>query len=267
MKFYGYVGLALMAIAIVDFFFPIQPIALWYIPIIWYGYIFFIDSVVYKIKKRSLLANYPKEFLFVVLVSLPFWLIFEFYNHFTGSWIYTNYVWYVHIVDFTIIMPAIIENFMFINALGIFNRFKSKLNITKCTAWIIFVFGLISLLIPVLFPTYGYPLMWLCILLTIEPLNLLFLKSGVVYNIVKGRIGFFYSCLTAGILTGFFWEMWNFFAYPKWTYVIPVLGSFPKLFAMPLPGYLGYLPFALGVLAFYIFFRKPFFKYPSPVFN
>ena len=43
---------------------------------------------------------------------------------------------------------------------------------------------------------------------------------------------------------GFFWELWNFYSYPKWTYHIPVVGH-PRLFEMPLLGNLGYLPFGL----------------------
>ena len=49
-----------------------------------------------------------------------------------------------------------------------------------------------------------------------------------------------------GLLCGFFWELWNSRSYPQWIYHTPgVVG--PKLFEMPLPGYLGYLPFALEV--------------------
>ena len=41
--------------------------------------------------------------------------------------------------------------------------------------------------------------------------------------------------------TGFFWEMWNLYAYPKWIHDIPNL-EFLRLFQMPLAGYGGYIP-------------------------
>jgi hypothetical protein len=49
---------------------------------------------------------------------------------------------------------------------------------------------------------------------------------------------------------GFFWEMWNFFSWPKWVYRIPYADVF-HLFEMPLGGYLGYIPFSLELFAFY----------------
>lgn len=54
------------------------------------------------------------------------------------------------------------------------------------------------------------------------------------------------------LLTGFFWEMWNYFSYPKWIYTLP-WGQFLHIFEMPLLGYGGYLPFALELYAVYHF--------------
>src|SRR6266516_2814413 len=50
------------------------------------------------------------------------------------------------------------------------------------------------------------------------------------------------------LICGFFWEMWNYYSFPKWTYHIPGLG-FWRIFEMPLLGYGGYIPFALEVYA------------------
>ena len=66
----------------------------------------------------------------------------------------------------------------------------------------------------------------------------------------------------AALICGFFWEFWNYWAVPKWTYTVPYVGFF-KIFEMPLLGYLGYLPFGLELYAFVIFMSysvKRFFK-------
>jgi len=63
----------------------------------------------------------------------------------------------------------------------------------------------------------------------------------------------FFVLPLAGIWCGFFWEMWNFYALPKWYYTVPYIG-FWKVFEMPLLGYSGYLPFALELFALYQFF-------------
>jgi hypothetical protein len=45
---------------------------------------------------------------------------------------------------------------------------------------------------------------------------------------------------------GLAWEAFNWRCARGWFYTVPHVGS-PKLFEMPLPGYLGYLPFLLEV--------------------
>jgi hypothetical protein len=52
------------------------------------------------------------------------------------------------------------------------------------------------------------------------------------------------------LLTAFFWEMWNYYSWPKWTYDVP-RGNWLHIFEMPLLGYGGYLPFALELHAVY----------------
>jgi hypothetical protein len=52
------------------------------------------------------------------------------------------------------------------------------------------------------------------------------------------------------LICGLFWEMWNFYSWPKWVYRIPYADVF-HLFEMPLAGYLGYIPFSLELFALY----------------
>ncbi|MHC4652839.1 MAG: hypothetical protein ACYTES_18520, partial [Planctomycetota bacterium] len=50
-----------------------------------------------------------------------------------------------------------------------------------------------------------------------------------------------------GLTCGVLWEFWNYWAAAKWTYDLPFLGPLEqhRLFEMPLPGFGGFLPFAL----------------------
>ena len=52
------------------------------------------------------------------------------------------------------------------------------------------------------------------------------------------------------MICGFFWEMWNIYSYPKWMYDVPGLNRM-HVFEMPLPGYLGYIPFSFELFAVY----------------
>ena len=74
------------------------------------------------------------------------------------------------------------------------------------------------------------------------------------------------SLLLAGIIMGFFWEFWNYWALPKWTYDVPFVGFF-KVFEMPILGYLGYFPFAFELYAMYWFVRSLFLKKDKPLIN
>ena len=50
--------------------------------------------------------------------------------------------------------------------------------------------------------------------------------------------------MLGGLLCGFMWEFWNYWAGSKWTYTIPFFGNY-KVFEMPILGFLGFIPFAL----------------------
>jgi len=273
LKWYGYLGLLLIIFAEINFWAVIQPFATWYIPIVWYGYILFIDSLVYKVKGRSLITSYFKEFVLLCLVSILFWSIFELYNLYTISWIYTNYVWYLHLVDFTTIMPAVLETFSLFNVLEIGKWFDIKrkaqpkrvnyknqsiyVNIVRLLA----VIGAFTAIIPILIPAIGLPFMWLGMFFFLEPFNYLTGRPSILQQASLGKKSVMLRLWLAGITMGFFWEFWNFQAYPKWIYTLPI-AYFPtlKLFAMPLIGYLGYLPFATEVFLFFALFRSFFFK-------
>ncbi|MGI0100717.1 MAG: hypothetical protein ACREBH_03315 [Candidatus Micrarchaeaceae archaeon] len=266
LKSYGYLGLALIIFAEVNFYLVIEPFAKWYIPIVWYGYILFIDSIVYSIKKESLISSHKKEFLLMLLLSVPFWSIFEVYNLFTRSWIYINYIWYVHLIDFSTIMPAVLETFTLFKALDIGKQFDSnsrqvrRKGSTKGYVGLLVVVGALAALLPVLEPNIGYPFIWVGLFLLLDPLNYLIGRPSVIKKVSEGKRSMVIQLFAAGIVVGFFWEFWNYQAYPKWVYTLPYFISNLKLFAMPLFGYLGYLPFALEAFLFYAFFRSFLFK-------
>ena len=68
----GMAGAALIAFAVLNFYLRIEPFAEWYIPIIWYGYIFVTDSLVFRFSERSLITSKTREFVFMLLLSVPF---------------------------------------------------------------------------------------------------------------------------------------------------------------------------------------------------
>jgi hypothetical protein len=60
-----------------------------------------------------------------------------------------------------------------------------------------------------------------------------------------------YSLLISGWICGWLWEFWNYWAAAKWHYIFPLARRW-KIFEMPAPGYLGFMPFALECFVMYV---------------
>ena len=77
---HGFVGLATIIAAEYLLFSGNQFVGHWMTPIVWTGYILFVDAWVYRFDGRSLLMNDRLEFLAVAVISIGSWWLFEFYN-------------------------------------------------------------------------------------------------------------------------------------------------------------------------------------------
>lgn len=62
------------------------------------------------------------------------------------------------------------------------------------------------------------------------------------------------NLLLSGLLCGVLWEFWNYWSRAKWIYTVPIMQQW-KVFEMPLPGYLGFPPFAVECFTMYVFVR------------
>ena len=101
-----------------------------------------------------------------------------------------------------------------------------------------------------IYPTIFFVLIWLSVFFILEPVNVWF-NNNSIYNYLKIEnwkpvFSLWIGCL----ICGFFWEMWNYFSYPKWIYDIH-FANFLHIFEMPVLGYLGYIPFALELFTLY----------------
>ncbi len=119
--------------------------------------------------------------------------------------------------------------------------------------------GIVSFLLPLIFSKYFYPLIWIAFFFILDPINYLHKQPSIIGHLKDRRLAVPLSLLLAGIILGFLWEFWNYWAVTKWYYNIPFLGFF-KIFEMPVIGYLGYFPFAFELYAMYWFIRSLFVK-------
>ena len=110
-----WLGLAIMIVSEAATLAKIEPFWSWNTPIAWTGFILFADAIVWRARGDSWIRSAPREFALLALVSIPLWLVFEFYNLVIDNWHYVGlpenpalryfgYAW-----SFATIWPAIFE--------------------------------------------------------------------------------------------------------------------------------------------------------------
>ncbi len=266
---YGLLGILMILFAEVNFVLKIQPYANWYFPIIWFGYILVIDAIIYKIRGRSLISNHFHRFLGLLILSVLVWgFIFELFNEFIQNWVYIRLDYSSEaakrifgLLSFSTVIPAVFETYDLIRTFHLFDHdeLKKKHKITKRFLHIMMWIGIAFLIAPIVFPNLAFPLVWASLFFLLDPINYLHKQPSIISHLKDRKLRIPLSLLLAGLITGFFWEFWNYWAIPKWQYAVPYVGFF-KVFEMPILGYLGYLPFAWELYAVYYFVRNLFLR-------
>ena len=116
-----------------NFYFKIEPFASWYFPIIWFGYIFLVDAIIYKLKGHSLIMSRKEQFVKALLLSALIWWIFELINLKTLNWNYgiNTYGRLFSLfgiikasIAFSTVLPAVIETLELVKTFKFINHVK-----------------------------------------------------------------------------------------------------------------------------------------------
>ncbi len=233
----------------------------------WLGYILAVDALV-EIRRAnaagaapagSLLSRHPAEFVALFVLSAPIWWVFEGLNNFILNWHYLTAYPYspakiiaMSTLDFSTVIPAIFETTELVGTLPFLPRLTSRQTWTigPRLPWVLMYLGAFAFAGVVLLPRFAFPLVWIWLLLIADPLNHLRGRPSLLAHAARGDWRLPIALALAGVTCGFFWEMWNSLAMPKWYYTVPFVG-FGKVFEMPILGYLGYVPFAWELYALY----------------
>lgn len=229
---------------------------------LWLGFILFVDACVFFRHGTSLWQRMRWRFVSLFVFSAIFWWIFEEFNVSVQNWHYVMDQAYSPLAYFLIsslcfstVLPAVFEVTEF---LATFHFFRLKLAADNPGPRLpipVFIglelLGVACLILPWMFPHYCFALIWISLVFLLDPWNNFVGRKSVFAHIIS-RDWRFVLVPLSGLICGFFWEMWNYFALPKWYYTVPFIG-FWKIFEMPLLGYSGYLPFALELFALYQF--------------
>ncbi len=255
------VGLALVAIWWPVSWLQVKPFSEYAFFPLWLGYILVVDTLVFQRRGTSLMTRSPRAFLGMFIVSVPLWWTFEAANEFTENWYYLgaedySTLRYVLLASwhFSIVVPAVFEMAELVGSFAFVWRFQRgpRLPASGLVPLGAILLGLLLGAALVFWPTYAFPGAWLFLFLVLDPINYLSGRPSVLMWLRQGDWRLVMALGMGALVCGWFWEMWNYWAFPKWQYDISFLG-FARVFEMPLLGYGGYIPFGLEVYALYHF--------------
>jgi hypothetical protein len=209
--------------------------------------------------------------VFLAVASIPLWLVFEGYNQMIENWHYVGlpensalrtfgYAW-----SFATIWPGIFEAaelLAILRARRGWNtaRWEARRGMSAHPALSIAA-GALMLASPfIVRPTMARYLaapVWLGFFFLLDPINARLGAPSLAEDIAARQYDRLVNLVLAGLSCGVLWEFWNYWARSKWHYTVPVL-SRPKIFEMPVVGYLGFPAFALECFTMYVFVRRIF---------
>lgn len=270
MPAYGWIGLVGMLASEAASVAQVEPFWTWHTPIAWTGYILFVDAIVWKRRGSSWIRSAPREFALLAMVSIPLWLVFEFYNLFIDNWRYLNlpdppwrYIGYAW--AFATIWPAIFETG---DLVASFRRARDIPAVTRrslepSVQRTAIALGAAMLILPFVWPSpYLAAPVFLGFILLLDPINARLGAESFVSDIAHGRRQRVGNLAIAGLICGLLWEFWNYSSRARWIYTVPILPEV-KLFEMPVLGYLGFPPFALECFTIYVFVRHQLWRGPA----
>jgi hypothetical protein len=246
-----WIGLAGLVVFEIALFIQLRPVTTYFYSLVWWSYILMVDGLVYQRKGDSLIVNRTRQFFRLIPWSVVIWLVFEGFNLILKNWYYLGVPkpifirWPGYFVAFGTVLPAILETRELLRAWGIFEKSRMKpIRIDPSWHRPLIITGILCLVLPLLFPRYFFPLVWLGFVFLLEPFNFRAGRPSILNDLNEGRVGTLLQFLLSGMICGLLWEFWNFWAEAKWVYAVPWVGKL-KLFEMPVLGFFGFPPFAV----------------------
>jgi hypothetical protein len=236
----------------------VEPFATYFYLFAWCGLIFSFDQLIRKREGASLVGRCGVGgFVQLLLWSAAFWYFFELVNYRLQNWYYIFVEddealrTFFSILSFATVFPGIfwIEHYLGLRGTAAEVRWKPW-RFSPRSLYCMQAIGALFFALPLLWPSYFFPLVWGAVVLLVAPLNYRRGIDGLLRQLQRGEYGPLLRILLAGLLAGLLWESLNFWARAKWIYPVPFFEEL-KLFEMPLLGFGGFPPFALECTVFY----------------
>ena len=228
--------------------------------IAWIGYLLLLEGLLGFQTGRSPVRARPHHFWLLCLASIFIWCVFDYINFHAnmGAWIYIGLPpnfedkFLPYFFAFASIVPGMLMSGQVMLNARWFEWARHRrssgrglwigIEITACFT------GLLMFIWPLVYPNPITNLtLWTSLVFLLDPINDYFGRPSMFRDWRNGWYGRTLAAFAGGLLCGFLWEFWNYWALTKWTYSLPFLGSWGRLhyFEMPLPGLIGFVPFGL----------------------
>jgi hypothetical protein len=237
-------------VALWGFLLELEPFRGWFYHFMWWPLIFFLDGVLTRLEGRSRIWSDFPAFLRLAGFSVSFWLLFEAMNLYLLNWRYVGLEprlwlrWPGYVLAFATVLPGMLWTAAVLSGAGVGAGVEGRPLAVPAWRPLWLVLGLICLVLPVLAPSWAFPLIWLSVFFLLDPLMDLLTGDSLSRRFLAGERQQVVTLGLAGLLCGLWWELWNYPSPARWIYTLPVL-NFGKIFEMPVLGYLGFIPFAL----------------------
>ena len=224
---------------------------------LWLGYALLVDALVLRRRGTSILTRSPRNFALLFACSAPAWWLFEAFNARTHNWQYLGgdrfgalAYFSLTTLSFSTVMPAVFETAELARSAGWVRRLPRgpSLEPTRGLLLAMLGVGIAMLVLSMTWPERFYPFLWGSAFFLAEPVNAWRGRPSLLTPLAGGDWRPAAALAVGALVCGFFWEMWNFWSYPKWTYNTPGV-EFMHVFEMPALGFLGYPAFGLELWA------------------
>ena len=174
----GLIALPIFVLTHILLLLRVDFILTWFYPIIWWAYIFILDSIIYYRTRHSLIWDGGRRFWLMAGWSVVIWLVFEAFNLRLENWWYHDIIaerwlrWLGFIISFATVVPLLAQTERLFDSLRFFETARTpRLIVTPKRLHYSQIIGAGMLLISLVAPRYAFPLVWGGFVFLLEPIN------------------------------------------------------------------------------------------------
>jgi predicted flap endonuclease-1-like 5' DNA nuclease len=235
----------------------VEPVPTWFYVFVWYPTLVFLDaSTSRRVGGVSIFVR-PKVIAPLLAWSAVIWLLFEAANFRLFNWYYVFLPshpverWVGILLSFATVVPAVLLAARLFDAAWDGPTTRRRLTVRAWQLRAATATGVGAAVLSMAFPRLFFPLVWGAVWLAVDPwLYRRRPEWSLIGDLERGDWSRVTRLLAGGVVVGFLWEFYNYWALGKWIYTVPWLEEL-KLFEMPPFGFVGFPIFALEAWTLY----------------